>query len=82
MIQNNPTANRRHSTSCIAKDLDVLYAAFIDLRQIKKHISAMQQTLKKSSKADQDVLNNFWQDHASELKKLALENNTSMSRPQ
>jgi hypothetical protein len=27
-------------------------------------------------------LNNFWQDHASELKKLALENNTSMSRPQ
>lgn len=80
MIEANPTVNRRVASYYISEDLEKLYVAFIDVTDVKSHISYMQRTLKSSSKSDREILNNFWQEHSNELKHLALRDNTSRSK--
>lgn len=72
LIENNPTVNRRTATFNLYEDLEKLYVAFIDVNNVKKHISFMKRTLKSSEKSDRDILNAFWKNHSNELKNLAL----------
>jgi hypothetical protein len=81
LIEANPTLDRRTLTYYLSEDLEKLYVAFIDVENVKKHISSMRRTFKSSAKGDRDILNEFWQQELlNKVKDIALRDNTSRSK--